>query len=87
MTVQIRPPSVGGGRGLHALECGRSHLPVGHAVDGVVDEYDGYVLAAVGRMDGFGGAYCGQIAVALIGEPSRSGLRRLAAVATAGARP
>ena len=60
--------SVGAGRGLHAHKGSRSHLSAGHTVDGVVDENNGYILAAVQRMDCFGGTDTGQIAVALVGK-------------------
>ena len=48
-------------RGLRDLvgQAGRGHLPAGHAVDGVVDEDDGDVLATVQRMDGLGRADAG----------------------------
>ena len=44
------------------------HLAAGHAVNGVVDEDDGDILAAGGSVDRLGGADGGQVAVALVGE-------------------
>ena len=47
---------------------GGGHLSAGHAVDRVVDEEDGDLFAAIGRMHDFGGADGGQIAIALVGN-------------------
>ena len=49
------------------------HLAAGHAVDGVVDEEDGDLFAAVGGVDDFGGADGGEIAVSLIGDDDAVG--------------
>ncbi len=56
-----------GGRHL-VEEGGGRHLAAGHAVDAVVHEDHGDVLAAVGGVEPLGGADGGEIAVALIGE-------------------
>ena len=58
------------GAGLRHLvrQAGGSHLPAGHAVDGVVDEDDGDMFAARSRMHGLGHADGGKVAITLIGE-------------------
>src|SRR3970282_1614999 len=56
-----------GGAGL-AQERGRGHLPAGHAVDGIVDEEDGDLLAAVGRVQNLRRANRRKVAVTLVGD-------------------
>src|SRR6516162_8496416 len=58
------------GRGGAALsdERSRSHLAAGHAVDCVVDEEDGDLLAAIRGVHDFGGGDGGKVTVALIGN-------------------
>ena len=63
--------AVGRSGGLHAEHGGRGHLAAGHAVDAVVDEDDGEVLAAVGSGHRLGQADSGEVAVALVGEHQR----------------
>ena len=55
------------------------HLAAGHAVHGVVDEEDGDVLAAIGRVQDLGRADRGQVAIALVGEHDLVRLRALQA--------
>ena len=43
-------------------------MSAGHSVYTVVDKYDGYILAAISSVNGFGRSNGGQIAVTLIGE-------------------
>ena len=43
-------------------------MSAGHSVYTVVDKYDGYILAAIASVNGFGRSNGGQIAVTLIGE-------------------
>ncbi len=56
-----------GGR-LHAYERGGGHLSARHAVNGVVDEYDGDALATVADMYRLGSAYGGKVTVTLVCE-------------------
>ena len=59
---------VGRGGRLLAGQRGGRHLAAGHAVDGIVDEDDGDILAAAGGVHDLGHADRGQVAVALVGE-------------------
>ena len=68
VSVQVCLTAVGAGGGLHAHEGGRCHLSACHAIDGVVDEDHGDVLATVEGMDGLACADASHVAVALIGE-------------------
>ena len=52
-------------------------VKTGHAVDGVVDEDDGELLAPVGGVDDLVGAYGGEVAVALVGEDAGAGVDAL----------
>jgi len=45
---------------------GRSHLPTGHAIDGVVYEDDGDIFTPVGGVKTFGNADGGKVSVTLI---------------------
>ena len=67
------------GRGLRDLvgQARRSHLAAGHAVNGVVDEDYGQLLAAGGRMDRLCHADGGQVAIALVGEHDLVGMHAL----------
>nr|AIF26401.1 putative 2-oxoglutarate oxidoreductase [uncultured bacterium fosmid pJB17E7_contig I] len=77
VAVDVHAAAVGSGGGLHADECGGGHLAAGHAVDAVVNEDHDDVLAAVGCVDGLGGADGGEVAVALIGEDVAVGVEAL----------
>ena len=60
-------------RDLVGKACG-SHLAAGHAVDGVIDEDNGDVLAARSRMNGFRHSDAGEVAVALISKNDIAGI-------------
>ena len=77
IAVEVDAAAIRSGGGLHANEGGRSHLTTGHAVNTIVDEHHGDVLAAVGSMDGLSGADSSQVAVALIGEDEAVGVETL----------
>ncbi len=77
VAVEVDATAIGGGGGLHAHKGGGGHLTTSHAVDAVVDEHHGDVLAAVGSVEGFGGADGCQVAVALIGEDEAVGVEAL----------
>ena len=68
ISVDFRDTSVRAGSGFHSQKGGRSHLSACHTVNGIVDEDDGDVLAAVQCVDGFGSTDAGKVTVALIGE-------------------
>ena len=79
-----RPPAPRRSRAFLPDQGGGRHLSAGHAVDCVVHEKDGDLLAAVGGMDDFGGADRRQVAVSLIGDDDRPGQERLIPVADSG---
>ena len=69
----------GARRRLLAHERRRRHLAAGHAVDGVVDEDDGDRDAELRGPDDLGEADGGEVAVALVGDDDRLGVRELVA--------
>ena len=77
VTVEVDASAVGCGGGFLSEQSGRSHLTAGHAVDGIVDENNGDVLATIGGMNGFASAYGSQVAVALVGKHQFVGLQAL----------
>ncbi|OQC53515.1 MAG: hypothetical protein BWX55_01042 [Deltaproteobacteria bacterium ADurb.Bin022] len=54
---------------------GRSHLSARHSVNGIINEYDGDIFAAIGRVKAFRDADGCQIAIALIGKYDPVGQR------------
>ena len=52
-------------------------MPAGHAVDAVVDEEDGDILATIRGMNDLGGANSSEVAVALIGDDNLVRVRPL----------
>ena len=77
VAVLLGVTAVRRGGGLHTEQGGGGHLAAGHAVDAVVHEDHGDVLAPVGGGHGLGKADGGQVAVALIGEHQLVGLGAL----------
>ncbi len=69
--------AVGGRLGHLVRQARGGHLAARHAVDGVVHEDDGDVLAARGRVDRLGHADGRQVAVRLVGEHHAVGQRAL----------
>ena len=65
--------AVGSGCALLADQRGGRGLSAGHAVDGVVDEDDGDVFAAIGGVQNLRGADGRQIAVALVADDDALG--------------
>ena len=59
---------VGGCLGNLTRQSGWGHLAAGHAVNGVVNENNGYILPAGGSVHCLGGADSGEVAVSLIGK-------------------
>jgi hypothetical protein len=53
------------------------HLAPSHAVDGIIDENDGNVLASAGSVNNLGHPDRSQVAVALIGEDNAVGVHPL----------
>ena len=70
-------PSPRCGRGHLAENGGRCHLSAGHAEDGVVDEDHCNPLGPVGGVQDLGGPDRRQVAVTLVGEDDRVGVRPL----------
>ena len=70
----VGPPTPGSGRALLPNERGWRHLSAGHAVDGVVDEEDRYVFAAIGGVHNLCGANGRQVSVTLVADDRGLGI-------------